>query len=61
MTAAIRHSERSEESPPLPAGWTQTRLLATSVSMESDDLDCAPFAQKGGLGRAHQLFGPELS
>ncbi len=26
----------------------------------SDDFGYAPFAQRGGLGRAHQLFGEQL-
>lgn len=25
-----------------------------------DDYDCAPFRQRGGLGKAHQLFGEQL-
>ena len=34
--------------------------IATSLSIEPDDFDYAPFSQRGGLGRAHQLFGPKL-
>jgi type I restriction enzyme R subunit len=34
--------------------------IATSLSIEPDDFDLAPFAQKGGLGRAYRVFGPEL-
>jgi type I restriction enzyme R subunit len=34
--------------------------VATSLSIEADDFDYAPFSQRGGLGRAHQLFGAEL-
>ena len=34
--------------------------IATSCSIEEDDFDYAPFAQQGGLGRAHQLFGEDL-
>lgn len=34
--------------------------IATSLSIEPDDFDYAPFAQQGGLGKAHQLFGDEL-
>jgi type I restriction enzyme R subunit len=36
--------------------------IATSCSIETDDFDYAPFAQQGGLGKAHQLFPklPEL-
>jgi type I restriction enzyme, R subunit len=29
--------------------------------MELGDFDYAPFNQRGGLGKAHQLFGSDLS
>jgi len=35
--------------------------IATSLSIETDDFDYAPFAQQGGLGKAAQLFGSNLS
>ncbi len=34
--------------------------IATSVTVESDDFEFAPFSQRGGLGKAHQLFGSQL-
>lgn len=34
--------------------------IATSRSIEPDDFDYAPFSQRGGLGKAHQLFGDAL-
>jgi type I restriction enzyme, R subunit len=34
--------------------------IATSLSIEPDDFDYSPFSQRGGLGKAHQLFGAEL-
>ncbi|HEY5894950.1 MAG TPA: type I restriction-modification enzyme R subunit C-terminal domain-containing protein [Chthoniobacterales bacterium] len=34
--------------------------IATSLSIEPDDFDYAPFSQRGGLGKAHQLFGETL-
>jgi len=34
--------------------------IATSLSIEQDDFDYAPFNQRGGLGSAHQLFGDKL-
>jgi type I restriction enzyme, R subunit len=44
--------------------------IATSLSIEPDDFDCALFlvapkpreggSQRGGLGKAHQLFGEQL-
>jgi type I restriction enzyme R subunit len=33
--------------------------IATSLSIETDDFDLAPFSQQGGLGKAHQLFGAD--
>jgi len=35
-------------------------MNATSLSIEPDDLELAPFNQRGGLGKAHQLFGKQL-
>ena len=34
--------------------------IATSLSIEPEDLDLSPFNQRGGLGKAHQLFGEQL-
>lgn len=34
--------------------------IANSLTIEQDDLDQVPFAQMGGLGRAHELFGDTL-
>ncbi len=34
--------------------------IATSLSIEPEDFDYAPFSQRGGLGKAHQLFGQQL-
>ncbi len=34
--------------------------IATSLSVSTDDFDYVPFAQHGGLGKAVQLFGPDL-
>ena len=35
--------------------------IATAISIEPDDLELSPFNQRGGLGKAHQLFGDQLS
>jgi type I restriction enzyme R subunit len=35
--------------------------IATSLSIEPDDFDYAPFSQQGGLGKAAQLFGSTLT
>jgi type I restriction enzyme R subunit len=34
--------------------------IATSLSIDSEDFEFAPFNQRGGLGKAHQLFGDQL-
>jgi type I restriction enzyme R subunit len=34
--------------------------IATSLSIEPEDFEFAPFNQRGGLGRAAQLFGNDL-
>lgn len=35
--------------------------VAANVMVEPDDLEYAPFAQEGGLGKVDQLFGAELN
>jgi len=35
--------------------------IAANLSIEADDFDYAPFAQQGGLGKVHQVFGDELN
>jgi type I restriction enzyme R subunit len=35
--------------------------IATAISIEPEDLELSPFNQRGGLGKAHQLFGSELN
>ena len=35
--------------------------IAGSVSIEMSDFQYAPFNQQGGLGKAYELFGEELS
>ena len=34
--------------------------VASSLTIEQDDFEDVPFIQRGGLGRAYQLFGAEL-
>jgi len=34
--------------------------IATSLSIETNDFNYAPFSQRGGRGKAHQLFGDGL-
>ena len=35
--------------------------VAANLVVEPDDFEYAPFAQEGGLGKVHQLFGSELN
>ncbi|MHB8249315.1 MAG: type I restriction endonuclease subunit R [Acidithiobacillus sp.] len=35
--------------------------IAANLGIEPDDFEYAPFAQHGGLGKVHQLFGDELN
>ncbi len=35
--------------------------IAANLGIELDDFEYAPFAQESGLGRVHQLFGPDLT
>lgn len=34
--------------------------VAANLVVEPDDFEYAPFAQEGGLGKVHQIFGSEL-
>jgi len=34
--------------------------IAANLGIEPDDFEYAPFAQEGGLGKVHQLFGDDL-
>jgi len=35
--------------------------IAANLGIETDDFEYAPFAQEGGLGKVHQLFGADLA
>jgi len=35
--------------------------VAASIDIKPEDLEYTPFVERGGLGRAYQLFGPDLS
>jgi type I restriction enzyme, R subunit len=35
--------------------------LMPGLSIEPEDLELSPFNQRGGLGKAHQLFGNDLN
>jgi type I restriction enzyme R subunit len=34
--------------------------IAANLGIDVDDFEYAPFAQEGGIGKVHQLFGAEL-
>ncbi len=34
--------------------------IATSLSIDPEDFEYTPFGERGGLGKAHQLFGDSL-
>jgi type I restriction enzyme R subunit len=43
--------------------WWLTKMaehIASNLGIEAEDFSYAPFDQRGGLGRVHQLFGAEL-
>lgn len=54
-----RHSGSGEKFSEEQMNWLRMIRdhIATSVRIERDDLDYAPFDGKGGLGRMHALFG----
>lgn len=37
------------------------RIVTANLVVEPDDFEYAPFAQEGGRGKVHQLFGNELN
>ena len=37
------------------------RIVTANLVVEPDDFKYAPFAQEGGLGKVHQVFGNELN
>jgi len=37
------------------------RIVTANLVVEPDDFEHAPFAQEGGLGKVHQVFGVELN
>jgi type I restriction enzyme R subunit len=43
--------------------WWLTKMaehIASNLGLEAEDFELPPFNQRGGLGKVHQLFGPEL-
>ena len=35
-------------------------MITSSLHIGPDDLELSPFNQRGGLGKAHQVFGDQL-
>ena len=58
-----RHSGAGEKFTEAQMDWLRMVRdhVATSVRIERDDLDYAPFDGKGGLGRMHALFGAGMA
>jgi type I restriction enzyme, R subunit len=57
-----RQETRGERFTPSQREWLELIRdhIATSLSIEPQDFSLSPFSQKGGLGKAYQLFGNEL-
>jgi type I restriction enzyme R subunit len=57
------HESRREAFTPEQRVWLVAIRdhIAANLGIEADDFEYAPFAAKGGLGRAHQLFGGKLT
>lgn len=64
FTVWLEEQERLRGKPftPEQVQWlTMVRdTIASSVTIETDDFEQSPFIQRGGLGKARQLFGSEL-
>ena len=45
----------------LPEPLSARNHIAANLAVDRDDFEYALFAQEGGLGKAHQIFGSELS
>jgi REP element-mobilizing transposase RayT len=66
---ASEKTQRRDASATITGTFTQEQLawlelirdhIATAISIEPNDFNYAPFSQRGGLGKAHQLFGDDL-
>jgi len=57
-----RHAGASEKFSEEQVGWLRMIRdhLASSIAIEREDLELAPFDARGGLGRMHQLFGNQM-
>jgi type I restriction enzyme R subunit len=66
LAQTIRHSRERGNPEPFTAEqikWLEMirNHIAANLAIEVDDFDYAPFAQQGGIGKVHQVFGDELS
>ncbi|WP_422003126.1 DEAD/DEAH box helicase family protein [Roseovarius mucosus] len=57
-----RHAGKGEKFTEAQMGWLRMIRdhLATSFTIERDDLDMAPFDGKGGMGQMYELFGDQM-
>jgi EcoEI R protein C-terminal len=56
LCLCVPHADRDH----IAACLRATRKQA-NLGIDPTDFDLAPFAQEGGLGKVHQLFGTELN
>lgn len=66
MAQTIRHSREGgnpEPFTPQQIHWLEMIRdhIAANLSIDTEDFDYAPFAQEGGLGKVHQVFGDKLN
>ncbi len=64
-TIVTRHFEEwleGKDFTPEQANWLEwiQEYIATSLAFQINDFEYTPFAQRGGVARAYQLFGDEL-
>ena len=66
LAQTIRHSREGGNPEPLTPEqihWLEIIRdhIAANLSIDTEDFDYAPFAQEGGLGKVHQVFGEKLN
>lgn len=59
----LRNVVREPSVQPTAVAWLNRIRdhIATSLSIEPEDFNYAPFSQQAEIGRAHQLCGPALN
>ena len=63
LSSSDKRRDAASTFTPEQLGWLRLIRdhIATSLSIDPDDFNLSPFTQRGGLGKAHQLFGAQLS